>query len=116
MSSKWFVNGDSSSDLILFFPAFAITEVRTVLFFRSLHSDLKLRLSPLLTSNAQELLKLADFLEYDSRVQYGSRVLSIEELCYNFGYSPNAIFRRLYKLKLAGFPIEISPLTVEFVG
>ena len=111
MSSSWFVDGDDSNfNPLSRFPVFVIAEIKSLLFFRSLELDVKLMLFPLLTPTCKELLKIADFLEY------GSKVFSIDDLSYHFGYSQNAIFRRLYKLKLAGFPIEITPSIVRFVG
>jgi len=113
MSSKWFVtfHGDDSNPSLLFpFPVCVINEVKSLLFFRSLDADVKLRVFPLLTPVCKELLRIADFLEFNSKVY------TLDELCYQFGYSQNAILRRLFKLKLADFPIDITPASVRFVG
>jgi hypothetical protein len=113
MSSKWFVTfeGDDSNPNLLFpFSVCVINEVKSLLFFRSLDADVKVRVFPLLTPVCKELVKIADFLEFSSKV------FTLDELCYHFGYSQNAILKRLLKLKLADFPIEITPSSVRFVG
>jgi hypothetical protein len=113
MSSTWSVSFDGN-DLMLNhlsrFPVFVIAEVKSLLFFRSLELDVRLKLFPLITPSCKELLTIADVLEFSSKV------FTLDELCYQFGYSQNAILRRLFKLKLADFPIEITPSTVRFVG
>jgi hypothetical protein len=97
-------------NLLFRFPITAISDSKALLFYRTLDTDTKLVLYPLLQTGFLELLKLADLLEFNCRVY------TFDELAQQFSLTRNAMIKRCLKLKLGGFAIEITESSVHYVG
>jgi hypothetical protein len=103
--------GNSPAINLLFrFPIGAVADSKALLFYRTLSIETKLTLYSLLQLNFQELLRLADLLEFNRRVY------TFEQLADEFHLTRNAMIKRCLRLKLGGFPIEITESLVHYTA